>query len=111
MRGAQHGTRSRDPGVTPKAESRCETAEPPRDPPRIHHFQKLPNVVLLHIMRAMLAHGGNWETGTVPAELISEPTPHGVRLLVSAQVVGSALSGESVPVSLPAPLSNQSIDL
>ena len=33
MQGARRGTRSRDPGVTPWAEGRCSTAEPPRDPP------------------------------------------------------------------------------
>ena len=33
MQGARRGTRSRDPGVTPWAEGRRQTAEPPRDPP------------------------------------------------------------------------------
>ena len=31
--GARCGTRSRDPGVTPWAEGRCSTAEPPGRPP------------------------------------------------------------------------------
>ena len=30
MQGARRGTRSQDPGVTPWAEGRCSTAEPPR---------------------------------------------------------------------------------
>ena len=32
LRGAQRGTRSQDPGVTPWAEGKCPTAEPPRGP-------------------------------------------------------------------------------
>ena len=33
MPGAQHGTRSQDSRITPWAEGRCSTAEPPRRPP------------------------------------------------------------------------------
>ena len=32
MQGARWGTRSRDPGVTPWAKGRCQTAESPGDP-------------------------------------------------------------------------------
>ena len=32
MQGARHGTRSRDRRITPWAEGRCSTAEPPRRP-------------------------------------------------------------------------------
>ena len=34
MQGARRGTRSRDPRTTPRAEGRCQIAEPPGDPPR-----------------------------------------------------------------------------
>ena len=32
MQGARYGTPSRDSGITPRAEGRCSTAEPPRCP-------------------------------------------------------------------------------
>ena len=37
LRGSRCGTRSQDPGVTPWAEGRCSTTEPPGDPLK-HYF-------------------------------------------------------------------------
>ena len=50
MQGAQHGARSRDPRITPWAEGRHLTDEPPRDPCYCPHFTGLETEV----------HGGRY---------------------------------------------------
>ena len=41
MQGAWCGTQSWDSGITPWAEGRCSTAQPPRHPSLLHNFKKL----------------------------------------------------------------------
>ena len=40
MQGARCGTRSQDSRITPWAEGRHQTAEPPRDPQQLHFLKK-----------------------------------------------------------------------
>ena len=49
LQGARCGTRSRDPGITPWAEGRHSTTEPPRRPP------PLANLNIFHLLFVMVA--------------------------------------------------------